>query len=101
MVIGVVGRIEDLVEPFAGHPVGDVINPLSPLVLDHVALVVELGLVEGTQEEAHPVGFEPEGGLEAVGRQGLVIIGPVGAGAAVDLGAELLERSEVFGVVIL
>jgi hypothetical protein len=54
-----------------------IVDTLAPLVLDDVALGVQLSEVERIEEKPHAIGFEPQGGLEIVRRDRLVVGGPV------------------------
>ncbi len=101
VVVGMVGRIHRGEHLFHRLPVRHIVNALPALVLDHVALIVELLLGQGGEEEAHPVRLEPQSQLQSVRRQGLEVIGPIGVRAAVDLSAKLLDRSEILLVVML
>ena len=83
-----------------GQPVGDVLVALPPLVLDDLALGVELLLVERRGQERQPLGLEVEGPLEVLGRDGLEVDRHVLGGEGVRLGAGLLERDVVVGDVL-
>src|SRR5438093_5727514 len=50
-----------------------VVHPLPALVLDDVALRVELREIERVEQKTHAIGFEPERRLEIVGRHRLVV----------------------------
>src|SRR5438477_2212829 len=63
--------------------VGDVVDPLVALVAHHVALDLELLLVERREQESHPIAPQPERGGQLVGGDGLVIVGAIEAGRAV------------------
>ena len=51
--------------------------PLTLLVLDDAALLVELGRVDRADEVAHPVGLEPEDAVERRDGNVLEVVGPV------------------------
>ena len=101
VVIRMIGRIKRLEQRLLGLAIGHVVDRLAALVLDHVALVVEPLLRHRRQQEAHPIGLEPERQLECVAGHGLVIDRVVLARRAVQVGAQLLERHEVIAVVVL
>ena len=101
VVIRMIGRIERFQQPFFGLAVRYVVDRLPPLVLDHVALVVELLLRHRRQQKAHPIGLEPERQLECIAGDGLVIHRLVFGRRAVQVGAELFQRQEVIVVVVL
>ena len=84
-----------------GHPVGPVLVGLAALVLHHISLEIEPLLVQRVEEEAHPVGLQPQHQLQVVGRDVGPVVGPVRSGRAVYEGANLLERLEVAAVVVL
>ena len=84
-----------------GHAVGPVFVALPPFVLDHVPLDVEPLLVDGVQQEAHPVRFQPQRQLEVVGRNILPVVGAVGGGGPVQVGADLLQWFEMAAVMVL
>ena len=66
---------------------------LALLILDDAALGIERLLRHRAEQVPHTVAFHEQGGLQRGARHGLVIIGPVEPGAAVDLGrADPLQR---------
>src|SRR6266566_2477636 len=68
---------------------------LTFLVLDHATLHVELRLVDGSQEMAHAVGFNPQGNVQSMGGNVLEKIGSVFTGGAVQIRrADPLHRLE-------
>ena len=83
-----------------GHPVGAVFVALPPLVLHHVALDFKRILVQGVQQEAHPVRLQPQGQFQVVGWNVFPVVGAVGVGGAVEVGAHLLQRFKVAAVVV-
>jgi hypothetical protein len=85
----------DLVPPAAVRPV--VVRP-ALLVLDDVALVVQVLLRQRVEEGPHPVRLEPEGQLDLVGRDGLVVVRPVQPCRPVAGPADRLEEREVLGL---
>ena len=70
-------RVGRLREDLEGAAVGLIVDALPALVLDDVALRVQLGEVERIEQETHAVGFHPERRLEVVRRHGLVIGGAI------------------------
>ena len=82
VVVGMALGIERLPHRLLGLAVRDVVDRLPALVLDHVSLFVELLLRHRRQQEAHPIGLEPEGPLQRVAGHALVIVGPVVVGRA-------------------
>ena len=56
------------------RPYGLVVDALPPLVLHDVALRVQLREVERVEQKPHPVGLDPQHGLEIVRRDGLVVV---------------------------
>ena len=82
------------------HAVGAVLVALPTLVLHHVPLDVEPLLVQGVQQEAHPVGLQPEGKLQVVGGDVFPVVGAVRSGGTVQVCAGLLEGVEVAVVVV-
>src|SRR3546814_2909952 len=76
-----------------GNGVGPVVA-LPLLVLDHRTLLVELGLIDRTQQVTHAVALQPQHGVERALRHRLEIVGAVIAGSAVLAGRAKLLRSE-------
>ena len=68
------------------------------LVLDDLALVVEVLLAQGVEQGRHPVGLEPEGQFELVRRQRLEVVRAVEPGRAVHGPAGGLHERDVFGL---
>ncbi len=100
MRIRMSGRMQVLDNDLVPAPVGSVLEPLPALVLDHVALVVELLLGERITERGQTVGLDPQELLEVRGRHGGEIVGAIGVGGAVDaafaqVGAGVLDDPEV------
>ncbi len=83
-----------------GHAVRAVLVVLPPFVQHDVALVGELLLGEGRQQEPHAIGFHPQRQLEGVGRHDLPVVRAIGIGGAVQRAAGLLEGFEVPRVVM-
>ncbi len=86
--------IEQDVDPAA---VGLILETLAALVLDDVALVVELLDVGDVEQRRQAIGFEPEERLEVAGRDGREVVRAVVVGRAVDaallkVGAEPSRR---------
>ena len=84
-----------------GHPVGAVLVALPPLVFHHFPLNVKPLLIQRRQQKAHPVGFQPQGQLQIVGRHILPIVGAVGIGRAVQVRPHPLQRLEIALVMVL
>ena len=94
------GRREVGHQQLVGAAVGRVLEVLAPLVLDHVALVVELLLVGLVEQRRQTIGLDPQQRLEVGRRHGREVVGAVAAGGAVDaalaeVGAHLLDQREV------
>ncbi len=85
----------ELVEPLA---VGSVVVARALLVLDDVALIVEVLLVEGVQKRRHPVGLEPQRQLQLVARHRLEVVGSVQPGRAVERPAGRLDQAHVLSL---
>ena len=100
-VVRVGSREQSGLDQHLRHAVWTVFVVLTSLVLDHVALDVELAVGEHFQQVSHPVGLQPEGELEVVGRDVFPVVGAVCGGGAIQVGADLLERLEVALVVVL
>ena len=101
VVVRVASRVERFEKCLVRLPVGLVVIVLPPLVLDHVALVIELLLAHDRYEEAHAVRLEPQRQLQRVARHRLVIVRAILPGAAVEIGADPFERAEVLVIVML
>src|SRR2546425_12554790 len=68
---------------------------LTLFVLNHATLHVEPRLVDGSQEVAHAVGFNPQGNVQSIGGNVLEKIRAVFAGGAVQIRrADPLHRLE-------
>ena len=75
---------------------------LALFVLHHAALFVQLLLVDGAEQVPHAVGFQPKGQVQGAGGHRLEVVCAVVVGGAVDAGdADLLQRFEILGVVVL
>src|SRR3546814_20007957 len=61
---------------------------LPRLVLDHRTLLVELGLIDRTQQVTHAVALQPQHGVERALQRRLEIVGAVIAGSAVLAGRD-------------
>ena len=68
------------------------------LVLDDLALVVEVLLAERVEQGRHPVGLEPQRQVDLVCRQGLEVVGAVEPGRAVHRAAGGLDEGDVLGL---
>ncbi len=84
-------RPQHRVEFELGHPVRPVLVALAPLVLDHVALAVDARRAHRVEQIAHAVGLEEEHQLERVGGPVDVVVGTIGVGGAVVVGAGAFE----------
>ena len=72
------------------------------LVLNHTALLVQFGLIDGSEQMAHAVGLHPQRHIQRRRRDVLEVVGPIGIRRPVHVGgAGPLERPEVFVVVVL
>jgi hypothetical protein len=91
-------RIQQWQQAQPGIAVRDVVVALAPLVLHHLALVVQGLLGQGRYQSAHPVGLEPQAQFEVLGRQGLEIVGPVRVRGRVQRAAGALDEPHVFGL---
>jgi hypothetical protein len=93
-------RIQRAHQHFIGAAVR-LVFALALFVLDDAALLVELGLSDGAEQEAHAVRFHEQRGIERGGRNILEVVGAVGIGGSVLVGdANLLEGFEVFALVV-
>jgi len=87
-------RVKRCADDFACASVWDVVHALAALVLDNVALRIELGEVERVEQEAHPIHLEPQRGFQEIGGDGLVIVRPIVVGRLVLLPpTSLVSRS--------
>jgi hypothetical protein len=68
------------------------------LVLDHLALVVQVLLAQCIEQRCHPVRLEPQGELKLVGRHGLEVVGPIQPGRPVHGPAGRLDKRDVLGL---
>ncbi len=93
--------VERLQAGLLRHPVRLVIHGLAPFVLDHLPLVVQLRLIDGREQPAHSIGFEPEGPFEVRNGNNFPVVGPVLGGRTVEPGADLFQRPEKIVVVVL
>ena len=66
-----------------------VVDSVAPLVGDDLLLACDLRFAQ--HEMLHPLGLEAHGQADAVGREKLVVVRPVGPGRRVGLGAALFE----------
>ncbi len=93
--VGMAVRVGRRHHGFQGAAVGLVVHALAALVLDGFTLDFEFLLRDRVQEHAHAVGFKPQDRFQLVGRNGLVVIGAVRVGGAVQRAAGLLDDLEV------
>ena len=75
--------------------VRDVVVALPLLLLDHLALVVQVGLGQRVQQRAEPVRLQPQGEVEAAAGQRLEVVGAIEPGGGVDRGAGRLQQPDV------
>ena len=68
------------------------------LVLDDLALVVQVLLAERVEEGRHAVRLEPQRQVELIRRQRLEVVGPVQPGRAVHRAAGGLDEGDVLGL---
>ena len=80
------------------RPVRAVVIGPALLVLDDLALVVQVLLAERIQEGRHPVRLQPERELQLVGRQGLVVIRAVEPRGPIHGPAGGLHERDVLGL---
>ena len=98
--VGMAGRREVGHQQLVGAAVGRIVEALAALVLDDVALVVQLLLVGLVEQRRQAVGLDPQQRLEVGRRHGREVVGAVAVGGAVDaaladVGAHLLDQREV------
>jgi hypothetical protein len=75
---------------------------LALLVLHDAALLVQLALVQATQQEPHAIGFHPQGVVQRRCRYVLEVVGPIFVGGAVEIGgAHALQGGDVVVVEVL
>ena len=84
-----VARERRLVEQLVREPLDVVVDPVAPLVGDDLLLARHLRLAK--DEVLHALGLELHRETHAVGREKLVVVGPVHPGRGVGLRAALLE----------
>ena len=77
--------VEELDQALLGAAVRRILEGLSPFVANHLPLRVELLLIDGVEQEAHPIALQPERQLEPVRRHGLEVVGSVPLGRAVQV----------------
>ena len=87
------GGIDRGHEIFVGESVRLVLVALPALVLHDIALEIDLGLVHCLEHPAEPVGFEPEHQWKRGDRARFVVVGAVGVGGTVVVGARGLEEA--------
>ena len=98
MVVRVPVREQRRHQPLEERAVGPVVVALALLVLDHVALVVQVLLAQRVEQRGHPVGLEPQAELQLVRRQGLEVVGAVEVGGGVVHAAGALDDAHVLGL---
>ena len=98
MVVRVLRREEVGLELLLERAVRAVVVRPALLVLDDLALVVEVLLAQRVEQRRHPVGLEPEGEVELVGRQRLEVVRPVEPRRAVHRPAGRLDERDVLGL---
>jgi hypothetical protein len=87
-LVGVARRVEVLHEELEPAAVGLIFEPLPALVLDHVALVVELLFGQRVGERGEAVGLDPEEVFEVARGHGGEVVGAILVGRAVDAALE-------------
>jgi hypothetical protein len=95
VVVRMVGRIQQALHPLVPVAVRRVVHPLAPLVLHHLALVVERLLRQRGEKEAQAVGLQPQPQLQVAGGERGVVVGAVQPGAGVDGAAHALHQRDV------
>ena len=60
-----------------GQPVGRALHGLPPFVPHHVPLVFQLFIIQGLQQKAHAVAFQPERQLQLIRGERFEIIGSI------------------------
>ena len=98
VVVGMLLRVEVRLELFLPRAVWPVVVRPALLVLDDLALVVEVLLAERLEERRHAVGFEPQRQVELVGRHRLEVVRPIEPGRAVHRAAGRLDEGDVLGL---
>ncbi len=98
VVVGMLRREDRRHELLVERAVRPVVVALALLVLDHLALVVEVLLVERVEQRRHPVRLEPEADLDLVRRHRLEVVGAVEVGARVVDPAGPLHDGHVLGL---
>ena len=84
MVVGVARRKQGFQLHPSHAPERRILDALPPLVLHHVALVLEGRAKRGpVEQKAHARAFQPQSQFQFARRQGLEVVGAVGAGRAV------------------
>jgi hypothetical protein len=74
------------------HAVGLVLVALAELVLDHLAFAIEFVLREALHRERHAVALEPQGQLELVRGDRLLVPGVVAPRVRVEVAATLFHE---------
>jgi hypothetical protein len=98
VVVGVLGREHVRLQLLLPRPVRPVVVGPPLLVLDDLALVVEVLLAQGVEEGRHPVGLEPQPELHLVRRHRLEVVGPIQPGGTVHRAAGGLDDRDVLGL---
>ena len=98
--VGMVVRIERLVQRGHGKAIRAVLVVLAALVQHHRLLRGEALLGDGRQEIAHPVALHPEREIEGARGHDLPVVRAIRAGRSVDGPACLLEWREVAVVMV-
>ena len=98
MVIRMVHRVDQLVQPLRPPAVGLVVVRPAALVLDHLALVVELLLGDRREEARQPIRLEPDGQLQLVAGEGLEVVRPIEPGARIARAAGRLDEREMLSL---
>ena len=98
VVVWVRVGVDKRLHPLIPVAVRLVVDRPAPLVLHHLALVVELLLGHRRQQAGQPVGLEPQGQLQLVAGQRLEVVGAVEPGRCVEGAAGSLHERHVLAL---
>jgi len=96
VMVGVPHRERELHEIFIGLTIRAVLVALTPLISNHLTLVVQLGLVQDGQEVPHSVALHEQCQRQLLRGNTFKIVGPLGVRGAVDTRSHSVERLKVF-----
>jgi hypothetical protein len=88
--------VSQVVDLEVGLPVRLVIDAQTTLLLDSVALIIQIGLID--RQRAHPVGFEEKHEIELVLGQDLIVVGEVLVRRAIHPAAVVQNQQEVLAL---